>query len=247
MSAIKEYNIEELSDLILEQKLSYEQIGRMYGVTGNAIKKKAILLGIKVPKRRQVRPYEDFSRLAQFRKPKSFVNKISDEEFINIIESSTTWKEIGKKLGYSTDNLSSNVKDSIIDRCTKLNIQFKTETENRTLLDETKKELFERKSNWQSARNSIRRLAYNIYYENNDTHECAICGYKHHIDVAHIKAVSDFDDNATLREINDINNLIGLCPNHHWEYDHGLITLEQIKKVKEQTKIKNRHIIDEDK
>ena len=35
----------------------------------------------------------------------------------------------------------------------------------------------------------------------------------------------DFDDNNTIAEINDISNLIGLCPNHHWEYDNGLLDL----------------------
>lgn len=34
------YNKEELENLILVQNLSYEAIGRLYGVTGNAIKKK---------------------------------------------------------------------------------------------------------------------------------------------------------------------------------------------------------------
>ena len=30
---------------------------------------------------------------------------------------------------------------------------------------------------------------------------------------------------TTIEEINNINNLIGLCPNHHWEYDNGLLEL----------------------
>lgn len=43
--------------------------------------------------------------------------------------------------------------------------------------------------------------------------------------MAHIKAVSEFSDDTLISEINDINNLVGLCPNHHWEYDHGLLNL----------------------
>lgn len=39
------------------------------------------------------------------------------------------------------------------------------------------------------------------------------------------KAVSDFDDSVTIREIDSIDNLIGLCPNHHWEYDNGILKL----------------------
>lgn len=45
--------------------------------------------------------------------------------------------------------------------------------------------------------------------------KCKICGYNKHIEVAHIKAVSEFSDSTLISEINDINNLIGLCPNHH--------------------------------
>jgi len=35
------------------------------------------------------------------------------------------------------------------------------------------------------------------------------------VEIAHIKAVSEFGDSATLKEINHIDNLVGLCPNHH--------------------------------
>jgi len=37
--------------------------------------------------------------------------------------------------------------------------------------------------------------------------------------------VSDFPDAALIAEINDIANLVALCPNHHWEFDHGVLTL----------------------
>ena len=53
-----------------------------------------------------------------------------------------------------------------------------------------------------------------------------ICGYSKHYEVAHIKAVADFDDNDLISEINSENNLIALCPNHHWEYDNGLLKID---------------------
>ena len=34
-----------------------------------------------------------------------------------------------------------------------------------------------------------------------------------------------FDKDTTLNEINDINNLMALCRNCHWEFDNGLISL----------------------
>lgn len=52
---------------------------------------------------------------------------------------------------------------------------------------------------------------------------CAVCGYKKHVQVSHIRAIADFPDDTTIGEINDFSNLIYLCPNCHWEYDHGLL------------------------
>ena len=49
---------------------------------------------------------------------------------------------------------------------------------------------------------------------------CAHCGYDKHVELAHIKPVSEFEDNALLSEINSENNIIPLCPNCHWEFDN---------------------------
>jgi len=56
--------------------------------------------------------------------------------------------------------------------------------------------------------------------------ECKICGYSKHIHVCHKKSVSSFSDESTILEINDIDNLIALCPNHHYEYDNGLLEIK---------------------
>lgn len=64
-----------------------------------------------------------------------------------------------------------------------------------------------------------------MYKSSGKPYCCAICGYSTHIEIAHIKAVSDFEDSATIAEINSIDNLIALCPNHHWEYDNGILKL----------------------
>lgn len=56
--------------------------------------------------------------------------------------------------------------------------------------------------------------------------ECAVCGYSLHVECAHQKDISRFDDGALLSEINAVENLVGLCPNHHWEFDnHGAHSL----------------------
>ena len=49
---------------------------------------------------------------------------------------------------------------------------------------------------------------------------CCKCGYDKHVEVAHIKSIQHFDLNTMISEVNDESNLILLCPNCHWEYDH---------------------------
>lgn len=220
---MERYNKEELEKLILEQNKSYSTIGKLYGISGNAIKKAAKKLGITLPRRRTINAKENFSHSGN-RKQFSLVNRISDDEFRNIIQNSETWKDIGKKLGYKSKILSSNVKDSIMERCSKLGMELNIKPVE-SILDKTKGELFSSRKNWQSARSAIRKLAEAAFKESNQSPKCAICGYHHHVEVAHIKAVSEFEDSATIREINSIDNLIGLCPNHHWEYDNGILEL----------------------
>jgi HNH endonuclease len=55
--------------------------------------------------------------------------------------------------------------------------------------------------------------------------KCTICGYDKHIEICHIKPISEFSKNSLVSEINSQDNLVALCPNHHWEFDSGLITL----------------------
>ena len=54
---------------------------------------------------------------------------------------------------------------------------------------------------------------------------CQNCGYNKHVELAHIKAVSTFPNEALLSEINGPSNVIPLCPNCHWEFDNGILTL----------------------
>ena len=57
---------------------------------------------------------------------------------------------------------------------------------------------------------------------------CEYCGYSNFVDVAHIIPVRNFPNDALLSEINHENNLLFLCPNHHAEFDGGLLSLEEI-------------------
>jgi hypothetical protein len=89
----------------------------------------------------------------------------------------------------------------------------------------TKHALFEKRKNWQSARGSLRRNAYTAFRRTGQPMACLICGYNNHVQIAHRKAVSSFANDALVSEINSPKNLVALCPNHHWEYDHKLFSL----------------------
>ena len=62
MSSKYESEKENLIDLIINQGLSYEEIGRRYECTGSNIKKVAQRLGIELPQRRKVNENETFQR-----------------------------------------------------------------------------------------------------------------------------------------------------------------------------------------
>lgn len=57
---------------------------------------------------------------------------------------------------------------------------------------------------------------------------CQVCGYDKHTELAHITALSKWPLSTTLNEVNAKTNVLVLCPNHHWEFDNGAISLEAI-------------------
>jgi hypothetical protein len=66
-------------------------------------------------------------------------------------------------------------------------------------------------------------------YEKSDRPKCCMkCGYDKHYEVCHIKPISEFSLESLISEINSEENTVALCPNCHWEFDHGIITKEQI-------------------
>lgn len=56
------YKVEDLYKLLIEENKSYEEVGRMYNVTGKAVKKAAIRLGISLPQRRSINPTETHNK-----------------------------------------------------------------------------------------------------------------------------------------------------------------------------------------
>ena len=97
-------NKEELENLILVEQLSYEEIGRKYGMTGAGIKKKAKSLGVFLPIRRSINPSE-WASFSHRKYPdvicpicgKSFMRKSKEQVYCSIECSAKHLREIPKK------------------------------------------------------------------------------------------------------------------------------------------------------
>ena len=57
---------------------------------------------------------------------------------------------------------------------------------------------------------------------------CDNCGYNKHVEVCHIKSISEFDLDTLLSLINSDENLVLFCPNCHWEFDKGILQIKQV-------------------
>ena len=87
-----------------------------------------------------------------------------------------------------------------------------------TLADLTGKRRYQKHSR-------LRELARRTYIQSGQPLCCAVCGYDKHFEVCHLRAMNKFPDTTPVQNVNGLENLIALCPNHHWEFDHGLLSL----------------------
>ncbi len=76
----------------------------------------------------------------------------------------------------------------------------------------------------------IRQLARKVYYNPGRSKRCVVCGYSKHVEVCHIKSIQEFLEDTPISVINSPDNLVALCPNCHWEFDHGLLSPEVLHK-----------------
>lgn len=72
-----------------------------------------------------------------------------------------------------------------------------------------------------------RTLAREWAKANLDCSKCWYCGYATHTEVCHIFDLKDFSDETPINQTYE-NNVIILCRNHHWEYDHNLLSYERL-------------------
>lgn len=77
---------------------------------------------------------------------------------------------------------------------------------------------------------NIRKNA-RIYSKHFYPAQCMICGYDKHYEVCHVKDLKDFTREETIYEVNNKTNLIHLCPNCHWEFDHNQLDLQKIREA----------------
>jgi 5-methylcytosine-specific restriction endonuclease McrA len=73
-------------------------------------------------------------------------------------------------------------------------------------------------------RSRLREDARAVYLAN-APYQCVNCGYAKHIEVCHKRSLASFPDDTPISVVNSPSNLVGLCPNCHWELDHGHLQL----------------------
>lgn len=94
--------------------------------------------------------------------------------------------------------------------------------------DFRKKESVSKDRSWVNVH--IRQFA-RIHFKHLTEMPCANCGYDKHVELCHIQPISSFPDSATVFEVNATDNIIQLCPNCHWELDHGLLNISFCKRT----------------
>lgn len=147
-----------------------------------------------------------------------------DEEIISAYNRSSNYTEMARLLGYK-NTISLAVRNQLRVRMQRIGLPLFVAGKN--IREYTKGELISHRKNYQSFRSDIRSDACRVYENSTKPKHCLICGYSKHYEVCHIKAVSDFDKDTPITVINHIDNLVALCPNHHWEFDNGLLNIAE--------------------
>jgi hypothetical protein len=97
----------------------------------------------------------------------------------------------------------------------------------------TIKEMSYSKGSMSNKHAQLRDHARKVAEKNGINIICELCGYNKIVAVCHIKGIASFEETAMAKIVNSPSNLIGLCPNHHWEFDHNLLSDEDKKKIEE--------------
>lgn len=88
------------------------------------------------------------------------------------------------------------------------------------------KDYFRDDSPSRSKYNDIRKWARKLMEFSGKKKECEICGFDIHVEVCHKIPIYSFPEDSLMKEVNSLDNLVYLCPNHHIMFDKGLIGFE---------------------
>lgn len=92
----------------------------------------------------------------------------------------------------------------------------------------TLQDLLDRKGHPAGAASAVRQRARAVIARCGRGGQCERCSYALHAEVCHIKAISSFPLHAKVSTINAPDNLLVLCPNCHWEFDHGVFAAAEL-------------------
>lgn len=59
--------------------------------------------------------------------------------------------------------------------------------------------------------------------------ECAVCGETDCLHTCHVKEISSYPESTLVKDVNNLSNLIGLCPTCHNKLHANLISIELIE------------------
>ena len=193
-------NEKEALEKLINEGVSYERIGRQYGVTGASVKKAARRMGIELEQRREINPDEHFN------KGKKSIKRINPNNICPIC---------GKPKSYGSEKCR-----ECVDR------EKRERFLNRTLGSF----ISENESYSSHKCATIRKDARVVLENSEREKCCEYCHnheYDDILEIHHLKGIMEFDRSTTIREINSESNLVWLCPNHHKMLEMGLISLER--------------------
>lgn len=61
--------------------------------------------------------------------------------------------------------------------------------------------------------------------------KCILCDFVFGIQCCHIIGIADWPPDTKIKIVNHPKNLVGLCRNHHFCLDAGLLSEEEIQKI----------------
>ncbi len=156
---------------------------------------------------------------------KSKIQCLSDDYITKCYEDSVSVKDFMSRLGLKSNTLTL----AVVYKLNELHLDIKglrSRHHSLFLINTVRKGDLKDKYSYQCYRSFIQSNARSTYLLSDKPKVCCICGYDKYFEVAHIKPVSSFPDDCLIKDINNLQNLIALCPNHHWEYDNGFLSLD---------------------